>query len=208
MGDASLPAQHLPSQHPVPESSPSSPQCPRLGGTCQARGVLRACGTMPGTWREQLRPCSHASEPWREGGSSWVAMEERKQLREKPFQAGRNQWGTRAGAAGLPAAGGGGEHLCTVWRWRGRICLSIDGAGGRKPPPLSIPMDAELPGSPPPAPLLPLLHSTSWAVLSSHLWVAQGPTCPLGAMLPAAPGPGPAFPAACAGLCCSVQITP
>lgn len=109
MGDASLPSQHLPSRPPVAESSPSSPRCPRLGSTCQSPGVLRACGTVPGTWREQLRPCSHAAEPWREGGSSWVAMEERKQLREKPFQAGRNQWGTRAGAARLPAAELGGE---------------------------------------------------------------------------------------------------
>lgn len=161
MGDASLPPLLHPSQPPVPQSIPSSLQCPQQ---VQAPGGLRACGTMPGTWREQLRPCSHASEPCREGGSSWVAMEERKQLRKKPFQAGRNQWGTRAGAAGLPAAGEGGgvgENISARFGGGGATSASrlMEPREGNLLPSPSL-MDAEPPGSPPPAPLLPLSSTT------------------------------------------------
>lgn len=87
-------------------------------------------------------------------------MEERKQLREKPFQAGRNQWGDAGRGCRAPRGRGRGETSLRGSEVEGPHLPLDGGSGGKeKPPPLCIPMDAEPPGPPPPASSLPLLHT-------------------------------------------------
>lgn len=72
-----------------------------------------------------------------EGGREQLGCHGGEEAAEGETFPGREESVGDAGR-GCPAprgrAGGGNisEHLCTVWRWRGHICLWIDGAGGKK----------------------------------------------------------------------------
>lgn len=133
MGDASLPSQLHPNQAPVPRSSPSSLQCPRAGaGPGHAASLRDHAGHMAGA-APALLTRIRATQGGREqlgchGGEEAAEGETFPGREESVGDAGR---GCRA-PRGRGGGEGGGKHLCTLWRWRSHICLSIDGAGGKE----------------------------------------------------------------------------
>lgn len=139
----------------APEGGPSSVRCSSARQHLPGPGCIRTPRMVPGTPREAVpAPLVCIEKPYgREGGTEQQCCHGGKEAAERETFPRREESAGDEGR-GLPGSlRPRGINLCKVWRWRGYICLWIDGVGGRKTPPLSIPVDGELPDSPSPTPL-------------------------------------------------------
>lgn len=140
-------------------------------------------------------------------------MEERKQLRNKPFHAGRNRSEMRAGDCRAPGG------------WEGEISARFGGGGATSASRSMELGDEKLLLSPslwmvssraflPQPHRLPLLRDMSWAVLSSHLLHKRRLGCKRDNLTPRSDAPRCPWACSClppptrAGLHLSLQITP
>lgn len=176
MGDAPLPSQHLPSQALLPRAAPAPRDAP--SSAAPAPRVLPALwdhgGHMAGAapaLLTRIRAVEGGREQLGCHGGEEAAEGETFPGREESV-GGRGQGlpgSPRPGAGGNISARFGGGGATSASRWRelgeGKTSSPLHPYGCRAAGPSSPSLIA------PSAP-----HGVSWAVLSSHLWLAQGPT--------------------------------